>query len=145
MTDAGAGRPRGEADAARHERRDAMLDEQVAPKLAALRAKQLRYRLRALLGGLGGPALAWLLFETGDTSPFGWGVVAAMIGLGAAFHLADRYRKAARDLALPVACAATGGITRRDDVGGGPVARLRREARRPLRRGRTRRRVRGHA
>lgn len=126
MTDAGADREPGAADAARHERLDALLNEQVAPKLAELRAKQRRYRLWALLSGLGGPALAWLSFEIGDPFAIFFGLHAAVFGPVHAFYLAHLYRKAARDAVTPVVCEAIGGMTHHTDVRGGEVGRLRR-------------------
>ncbi|WP_439576613.1 DUF3137 domain-containing protein [Elioraea sp.] len=126
MTDAGADRDPGAADAARHERLDALLNEHVAPKLAELRGKQRRYRLWALLAGLGGPALAWISFEIGDPFAIFFGLHAAVIGPGVAFYLAHLYRKAARDVVTPVVCEAIGGITHHENVRSGEVGRLRR-------------------
>lgn len=126
MTDAGADREPGAADAARHERLDALLNDQVAPRLVELRAKQRRYRLWALLGGLGGPALLWLGFELDHEFVIILGLHAAVIGPGAAFYFAHRYRKAARGVVTPVVCAAIGGITHHENVRSGEVGRLRR-------------------
>jgi hypothetical protein len=126
MTDAGADREPGAADAARHERLDALLNEQVAPKLAELRAKQHRYRLWALLSGLGGPALGWISFEIGDPFAIFFGLHAAVFGPVHAFYLAHLYRKAARDVVTPVVCEAIGGMTHHTDVRSGEVGRLRR-------------------
>ena len=126
MTDAGADREPGAADAARHERLDALLNEQVAPKLAELRAKQRRYRLWALFAGLGGPALAWISFEIGDPFAIFFGRHAAVLGPGVAFYLAHLCRKAARNVVTPVVCEAIGGITHHENVRSGEVGRLRR-------------------
>ncbi len=126
MTDAGADREPGAADAARHARLDALLNEQVAPKLAELRARQWRYRLWALLGGLGGPALLWLGFELDHEFAIILGLHAAVIGPGATFYFAHRYRKAAREMVTPVVCEAIGGITHHENVRSGEVGRLRR-------------------
>lgn len=126
MTDAAADREPGAADATRHERLDALLDEQVAPRLAELRAKQRRYRPWALLGGLGGPALLWLGFELDHELAIILGLHATVIGPGAAFYFAHRYRKAARDVVTPVVCEAIGGITYHENVRSGEVGRLRR-------------------
>lgn len=126
MTDAGADRGPGTADAARHARLDALLNEQVAPKLAELRSTQRRYRLWALLTGLGGPALAWIAIETGDPFAIFFGLHAALFGPVHAFYLANLYRNAARDAVTPVVCAAIGGMTHRTAAPGGEIGRLRR-------------------
>ncbi|MFN7000139.1 MAG: hypothetical protein ACK4ST_08920, partial [Elioraea tepidiphila] len=80
MTDSGAGREPGAADAARHERLDALLNARVAPRLAELRAKQRWKRPLAAALGLGGPALAWLLMSTGEPLEIVFGLRALLLG-----------------------------------------------------------------
>lgn len=126
MTDAGSGREPGAADAARHERLDALLNARVAPRLAELRAKQRWKRPLAAALGLGGPALAWLLISTGEPLEIILGLHSLLLGPTGAWYLAHLYRKAARDVVTPVVCEAIGGLAHATDVRSGEIGRLHR-------------------